>query len=124
MTAARLYAYYQNEQSITRGDWNPRRMDVLEAFEQQIQFADRTENTRLRKRVTEQYVFGTYEQLKDAPKVYRKELRRKLRSALKLASKSGSFRPGWKTLWAYEAAYPCRPLWWLLSRFHREEKAQ
>lgn len=123
VTAARLYAYYQNEQSITRGDWNPRRMDVLEAFEQQIQFADRTENTRLRKRVTEQYVFGTYEQLKDAPKVYRKELRRKLRTALKLAGECGSFHMGWKTLWAYEAAYPCKILWWLLSRLHREEEA-
>ena len=98
-------------------------MDVLEAFEQQIQFADRTENTRLRKRVTEQYVFGTYEQLKDAPKVYRKELRRKLRTALKLAGECGSFQLGWKTLWAYEAAYPCKILWWLLSRLHREEEA-
>ena len=29
------------------------------------------------------------------------ELRKKLRSALKLAAESGSFQPGWKTLWAY-----------------------
>lgn len=121
VTSAKLYAYYQNAQSITRGDWNPRRMDALEAFEQQIQFADSTQNARLRKQVAEQYVFGTYEQLCQAPKVYRKELRRKLRTALKLAQECGSFRRGWKTLWAYEAAYPCKPLWWLLAKLHREE---
>lgn len=123
VTSAKLYAYYQNEQSITRKEWSPRRMDVLEAFEQQLAFADRRNNARLRKRVTEQYVYGTYEQLHEAPKVYRKELRRKLRTALKLAAKSGSFRPGWKTLWAYEAAYPCKPFWWLLSKIHREGDA-
>lgn len=120
VTPARLYAYYQNGQSITHKAWSPRRMDVLEAFEQQLQFAERTGNTRLRKRVTEQYVFGTYEQLNAAPKVYKKELRRKLRSALKWAGECGSFRLCRRNLWAYEAAYPCKPLWWLLSRMNRK----
>ena len=98
-------------------------MHTLEAFEQQIAFAQNRKDDRLLKKASEQYLFSSYEQLGQAPVVFAKELRRKLRSALKLASKSGSFRPGRKTLWAYEAAYPCRPLWWLLSRFHREEKA-
>lgn len=33
-----LYYYYVNENSITGQEWNPKRMDVLEAYEQQIQF--------------------------------------------------------------------------------------
>ena len=98
-------------------------MHALEAFEQQITFAQTRKDDRLLKKASEQYLFSSYEQLGQAPVVFAKELRKKLRVAIKLAAKSGSFRPGWKTLWAYEAAYPCRPLWWLLSRFHREEKA-
>ena len=41
---------------------------------------------------------------------------------MKLAGDSGSFRLDWQTLWVYEAAYPCKPLWWLLSKLHREEE--
>lgn len=122
VTDARLYAYYRNDQSITRREWSAKRMDLLEAFEQQIAFAEKTGRKRLLQRVSEEYVFGIYEQLCAAQKVYRKELRRKLRKALNLAGQSGSFRLSWKTLWAYEAAYPCKPLWWLLSRIHREEE--
>lgn len=122
VTDAGLYAYYCNEESITRREWSANRMDLLEAFEQQIAFAENTGRKRLLERVSEEYVFGIYEQLNAAQKVYWKELRRKLRGALKLARQNDSFHPGWKTLWVYEAAYPCKPLWWLLSRLHREEE--
>ena len=95
-------------------------MHTLEAFEQQIAFALERGDDRLLKKASEQYLFSSYEQLGKAPVVFAKELRKKLRSALKLAAQCGSFRPGWKALWAYEAAYPCKPLWWLLSRLHRK----
>ena len=97
-------------------------MHTLQAFEQQIAFAQSRGDERLLKKASEQYLFSSYEQLQQAPVVFAKELRKKLRDALKLAEKSGSFRFDWKTLWAYEDAYPCKPLWWLLSRLHREEE--
>ena len=98
-------------------------MHTLEAFEQQIAFAQSQKDERLLKKAAEQYLFSSYEQLEQAPVVFAKELRQKLRTALKQTRACGTFRPGWKTLWAYEAAYPCKPFWWLLSRLHREEDA-
>ena len=97
-------------------------MHTLQAFEQQIAFAQSRGDERLLKKASEQYLFSSYEQLQQAPVVFAKELRKKLREALKLTEQCGSFRLSWKTLWAYEAAYPCKPLWWLLSRLHREEE--
>ena len=117
-----LYAYYQNPGGIMKAPWSPKRMHTLEAFEQQIAFAREKKDDRLLKKVSEQYLFSSYEQLRQAPVVFSKELRGKLRTALKLAAKTGNFCLSWKTLWAYEAAYPCKPLWWLLSKIRREEK--
>ena len=113
---AELYAYYQNPQGITHSEWSPRRMHALEAFEEQIRYAQETKNDRLLKKCAEQYVYGTYEQLRNALVVYRKELRRKLRAALKLGRECGCFPCSWANSWAYEAAYPCKPVWWLLSK--------
>ena len=118
-----LYAYYQNPGGIMKAPWNPKRMHTLEAFEQQIAFAKEKGDARLLKKVSEQYLFSSYEQLRQAPVVFSKELRGKLRAALKLAEKTGSFCLSWKTIWAYEAAYPCKPLWWLLSKIRRKEKS-
>ena len=91
-------------------------MHALEAFEEQIRYAQETQNDRLLKKCAEQYVYGTYEQLQNALVVYRKELRRKLRAALKLGRECGCFPCSWANSWAYEAAYPCKPVWWLLSK--------
>lgn len=111
-----LYAYYQNPGGIMKSPWSPRRMDVLEAFSQQVEFARSRGDERLLSKVARQYVFGSYEQLNEAPVVFHKELRRRLRIALRLGQECGSFPRSWKTLWAYEAAYPCKPFWWLLSK--------
>lgn len=118
-----LYAYFQNPGGIMKSPWSPRRMHTLEAFEQQIEFAQSRGDDRLLRKAAEQYVFSSYEQLKQAPVVFAKELRKKLRSALKLGRECGCFPRSWKTLWAYEAAYPCKLFWWLLYRFFREEDA-
>ena len=37
---APFYAYYQNPESITKSSWKPGRMDVFEAYEEQISFFD------------------------------------------------------------------------------------
>jgi len=116
VTPAQLYAYYQNPEGIMRSQWNPRRMHVLEAFEQQIAFAREQGNDRLLRKIAEQYVYSVYEHLQKAQVVYRKELRRKLRKALKQGAAVGCFPRDRKNLWAYEAAYPCKIFWWLLSK--------
>lgn len=110
---AKLYAYYQNPTGIMLSQWNPRRMHILEAFEQQIAFAQETGNNRFLKKAVLQYVLAVHEQLGKAQKVFRKELRAKMRTALKLGNSCGVFPRNAQNLWAYEEAYPVKPLWWL-----------
>ena len=117
VTAAKLYAYYQNPSSITHSVWNPRRLHVLEAFEEQIHFAQKNGNVRLLRKTVEQYVYSIYEHLNQAEPGYRKELRRKLRAALKQARELDCFPK--TNLWAYEAAYPCKLFWWCLSKIQK-----
>ena len=119
VTEAALYAYYQNPEGIMRSQWNPRRMHVLEAFEQQIVFAEAKGNQRLLNKIAEQYIYSVYEHLNKAQKVYRKELRRKLRAGLKRGRECGCFPRNQGNLWAYEAAYPCKLFWWFLSRVQK-----
>ena len=113
---ARLYAYYQNPAGIMRSEWNPRRMHVLEAFEEQIAFAQANGKDRLLKKTVISYIFGVHDHLGKAVKVYRKELRQKMRMALKLGRECGCFPRNWKNSWAYEDAYPVKPFWWLMSK--------
>lgn len=116
---AQLYAYYQNPEGIMRSTWNPRRMHVLEAFEQQIAFAEKQGNDRFLRKIAEQYIYSTYEHLNQAEPAYRSQLRRKLRAGLKRGRERGCFPRSRKNLWAYEAAYPCKPFWWLLSKIQK-----
>ena len=102
-----------------RSDWNPRRMHVLEAVEQQIAFAQQQGNDRLLKKAVEQYIYSLYDHLNKAIVVYRKELRRKLRTGLQLGRECGCFPRNWQNSWAYEAAYPCKPFWWLFFKLKK-----
>ena len=119
VTSAQLYAYYQNPDGIMRSDWNPRRMHVLEAFEQQIAFAKAQGNERFLQKVAEQYIFSVHEHLMKAQVVYHKELRRKLRHALKLGREVGRFTTARGNVWLYSAAYPCKPFWWLFAKLQK-----
>ena len=119
VSTARLYAYYQNPEGIMRSEWNVHRMDVLEAFEQRMAFARETDRPRLLRKTAEAYIYGICEQLDKAQVIYRKELRRKLRNGLKLGRECGCFPRNGATLWAYEKAYPVKPLWWLVSKLSR-----
>lgn len=119
VTSAALYAYYQNPEGIMRSQWNPRRMHVLEAFEQQIAFAKAQGNDRFFRKIAEQYLYSIYEHLNQAQPDYRKELQSKLRKALRLCKESGCFQEKRDLRWAYEAAYPSKPFWWLLSQIQK-----
>lgn len=121
VTTACLYAYYQNPAGIMLSQWNPRRMHILEAFEQQIAFAQKKENPRLLRVAVEQYIYGIHEQLAQAQnspehKPYQKVLQKKLRAALRLGKSCGAFPRSWENLWAYEEAYPMKPVWWILCK--------
>lgn len=117
ITCAQLYAYYQNPEGIMRAAWNPKRMHMLEAFEQQIDFARQEGYLNFLKKAAEQYLYASYEQLLQADDAFRKELRKKLRFALNMGRKYSFFPLQKKNLWAYEQAYPVKPLWWLISKF-------
>lgn len=121
-TSARLYAYYQNPQGITGSKWNPRRLDVLEALDQQAAFAREQGNDRLLCQVVEQTIFTLHENLSQADRPYRRDLRRRYRRALKQGKICGVFPKTEASLWAYEEAYPCRLYWWLRLRLSRGGK--
>lgn len=112
----RLYAYYQNPNGIMLSKWNPRRLHILQAFEEQIEYARRKDNQRLLRKAAKAYVLSIHEQLQKAEKGYHKELRAKLRRGLKLGRDCGAFPFIWENLWAYEEAYPVKPAWWLLFK--------
>ena len=116
VTIARLYGYYQNPEGIMLSQWNPRRLHILEAFEQQIAYARRSENQQLLNKAAVKYILSIHEQLSKASADYRKELRAKLRQGLKLGRATGAFRFSGDNLWAYEEAYPMKPLWWIVFR--------
>lgn len=111
-----LYAYYQNPAGIMGSKWNPKRLHVLEAFEEQIAFARETGDERLEKKVVLKSIFSIHEHLGQASKGYQKELRKKLRIALKQGKTLGVFPRSWENLWAYEEGYPCKIFWWLLFK--------
>ncbi len=116
-----FYAYFQNQAGIMLSKWNPRRMHILEALEQQIQFAQVQHYPNLELKAVKHYVYSTYEQIKAAKidpehRKYLPVLRKKMRAALKMGRSSGVFPLCWEKLWAYEEAYPCKIFWWLLSK--------
>ena len=119
VTPMRLYAYYQNPNGIMNAQWSPKRMHMLEAFDQQIAFARETGHGKLLHKALEGSIYSTYSQLGSAPKVFRKELRRRLRSSLKQGRDiQGGL--GYRQLqWAYEAAYPHKVFWWLVSKVRK-----
>lgn len=116
-----LYAYYQNPQSITQSKWNPKRLDALEAFEQQMVYAEKNGTEGLLRCALEAYVYtihGALEQLRQLPeyKQYCKPLRIKLRWGLQKAKICGLFPFEKAYFWIYEDAWPCKIFWWLMSK--------
>lgn len=116
---ARLHAYYQNPNGIMNAQWSPKRMHMLEAFENQIAFAQERNLSRFLRKAVEGMIYSSYSQLERAPEGSRKELRRILARALKLGG-SLNCGLGYRQLhWAYEAAYPCKLFWWIAGKVRR-----
>lgn len=117
-----LYAYFQNPGSITGSRWSRGRMDALTAFERQIAFARERDCGNLLRKAALSLIYGAYDQLPQADKESRRHLRRCLRSGLAVGRETGCFPMKNATLWAYEAAYPCKPVWFALSRLGNYKK--
>lgn len=121
-----LYAYFQNDGGIMRAKWSPRRLHALEAVEEQMAFAK--DHPDLLKKAAKQYIYTAHDQLNQLEEgtddgKYRPLLRKKLRLGLKQGRLCGAFPRSWDTMWAYEEAYPMKPVWWLLGRMHRDKEA-
>lgn len=124
-----LYAYFQNDSGITHSPWTPRRMDALEATENQIAFSREIGDQAFLQKALKDYIHNVLRQMGQAEKdpvyhSYVAVLRRKLRWGLRQCRKAGMFRVISTFTWAYEPAYPCKPLWWLVGKWEawRNEK--
>jgi hypothetical protein len=93
--------------------------DVRAEGQRALAFARQHGNDRLLCKIAEQYIYSVYGHLQKALVVYRKELRKELRTGLKLGRECGCFPWNRKNLWAYEAAYPCKLFWWIFSKLQK-----
>lgn len=120
VSTAYLYAYYQNQNSIMNSSWNPRRLDGLEAIEQQIEYAQHSENDRFGKMAFDKYIWVLLqyidelkEQLREdtTNKKYLRILRKRLRFALRTSKYRENYRLCKSTLYMYVEAYQLEPIW-------------
>lgn len=121
---ASLYAYYWNPEGLTKKKWNPRRMEVWQAYEQQLDFFTRRSDEEMRHFRFREYLENVYAQLLEvraAPEDmarYERQIRARLRRL---------FRRGWHLgyieFWAdYGMLSDCAPLAAKLGRFWMEHR--
>ena len=129
----KLYYYYANPQSITRIQWNPRRLDEIEGHKVRLQYfrdhgypiAEQAELETVVQTIYEQ--LNTLEALKEpAYQPYFQDLRHQLRQGLQEGR--GKIPLNMETAWYYLMAYPLLPLWKLgkkaQSLWHRRGKTE
>ena len=115
-----LYGYFQNQAGIMGSPWKPQRMDALDAMEQQMAFAREQGLPNLEKRALRAYLYAIDSQMEQVKqgqwKKFKPVLRKRLRWGLKQGKATGAFPLSWENRWLYEEAYPCKVLWWLVSK--------
>ena len=111
-----LYAYFQNAQGIMLSQWKPARMHILEAFDQQMAYAQANHLPQLYRKAVNHGIYSAHEQLAAAKPEYHDQLRSRYRRVLKLGRQCGVFPLNWDNLWAYEEAYPVKLFWWPLMK--------
>ena len=123
VTTSRMYAYYQNLEGITLSKWNPRRLDALEAMEQQMEYAGNKGNDRFLRKASDSYVWAAAlqaEQLSKDPDTkikYSSELaflRKELKRILKDGLNGCRYPFNRENLLLYEMVYPVKWMWDLL----------
>ena len=100
-----LYAYFQNDEGITRSKWTPNRLDALEGIEQQIEFFEHNSyieiaykrfNTLLNNIEKSRYWIEKSELPEEEKRRYRRRIDRQLRRILLRYRKYG-WLPFWKS---------------------------
>lgn len=104
------YFYSDNNESITRAQWSPKRMDLIEALENKIRYAKKNSYYRYYKLQIKEYIdtcrwFIGCAQKSDNENVV-PYLRKKIRKSLRLGRKEKVFAFCKDNLWVYEMAYP------------------
>lgn len=103
-----LYYYFQNENSIVHADWSPKRLDALDAIEEQILFFERNDfrDALLTQISTYAYLVESYKRQIRGQKGlqrYLKELRQRSKEMLRRHHGKDLFHQAQKL---YECAYP------------------
>lgn len=116
---APMYAYFQNPHGIMQTKWNPRRMDALEAFSQQMQFAYENGHVRLLQDSIWLFLCTSSEQAAQADGTNRRRIRRNMKKAIRFGRET-KILPNWKDIpWIYEQLYPCKVFWWAFFHLRR-----
>ena len=109
MIDAPLYAYYINPRSIM-SQWNPKRLDSMEAIQERIKFFREKGLEELQHEQEKSYIWNIVNHIKEIEqsddnirKQYENKMRRLLRMELKKQRKRVDFK---NNKWFYEAAYP------------------
>lgn len=115
-----FYFYYQNETSITRGNWNPKRLDLLEALKEQNEFF-------LKNGFSKAYQFSCFIHIYAMTKAiqsmgnqfpeYKKKIRHEMKMLFHSYKKHVDF-PLENHFSAYNIMYPWRRPFYLFAHFY------
>ena len=128
VVSSALYAYYRNEEGIIRSGWSPKRMDAMDAMDEQLAFARQTGNARLFDRCSETrawlvldylWKIREMEEKSDAIRQCRQMLREDLADILRDKKNRGKYPFNLENFWIYEEAYPNLYIWDLMRRIFR-----
>ena len=122
-----IYFYFQNPDGIMNSRWTPKRLDEIEAHEEQISYLRGNKYPRALNREVQVYLRVLARHIVAARKTeefvsYSKKIRNKLRRALVKYSRQHGFTIEGNE-WVFENAFPqCMNFYWLcvaaLKRFH------
>lgn len=115
---APLYAYYVNDLGITRSDWNPMRLNSVEAICEQVEYMKQHEFARGYKRAIKKYVFNLADHITKLQKndvsmkhKYMQPLKKKLKRALFVYRDVFPFK---ENIWLFDLAFPrVMQLYWV-----------
>lgn len=121
---APLYAYFQNPTGIMKSEWNPKRLDGLEARREQIDYFKRNHFKKAEIRAAKAMLWGIKEQLEIVSSLHKMSYMRKLKISLRKNihehKKLLDLSPE-NTADLYEAAYPNRmKVYWLWKAILRK----
>ena len=120
VTEAKLYYYYENQDSTTRKKWTVRNLSQIRAHETRVNYCLEHGYRKAYRRELEAYVISCFTQatelshaVKEDPscRKYLTDLRPKLLPTLRLAKQHGLIPFNKEYLWIYDIAYPVKPVW-------------